>query len=221
MSGLRSILERAQSDGVAVAHFNIADFSMLKEVFEAARELMVPVIVGASESEREFLGARQIAALVHDLQEEFGFPIFLNADHTHSLRGAIEAANAGYDSIVFDLSALPVQENIRQTREAIDALKRINPEILIEGEIGDIGTGSEIHETAPDLAKGLTTPEDAKHYVDSTGVDVLAFFMRYRITYRLLMRTSHPRLICAAIAVTPSSRYRPKRGRCTSMYPRS
>ena len=58
---------------------------------------------------------------------------------------------------MFDLSALPIEENIRQTKEAIDVLKGINPSILIEGEIGDIGTGSFIHETAPDLSKGMTS----------------------------------------------------------------
>ena len=52
--------------------------------------------------------------------------------------------------------------------------KGINPAILIEGEIGDIGTGSEIHDVAPDLSKGLTSPEEAKRYVDATGVDILA-----------------------------------------------
>jgi fructose-bisphosphate aldolase, class II len=56
----------------------------------------------------------------------------------------------------------------------VDALKAINPAILVEGEIGDIGPGSEIHEEAPDLSKGFTTPEQAKQYVESTGVDVLA-----------------------------------------------
>jgi fructose/tagatose bisphosphate aldolase len=45
---------------------------------------------------------------------------------------------------------------------------------VIEGEIGDIGTGSEIHDVAPDLSKGLTAPGEAKQYVDSTGVDILA-----------------------------------------------
>jgi fructose-bisphosphate aldolase class II len=56
----------------------------------------------------------------------------------------------------------------------LKALKAINPDILVEGEIGDIGTGSEIHEAAPDLSRGLTTPEEARQYVDSTGVDTLA-----------------------------------------------
>jgi fructose-bisphosphate aldolase class II len=111
---------------------------------------------------------------VRSLREEFDFPIYLNADHTHSLASATEAAKAGFDSIVFDLSALPFEENIRQTKNAIAVLKGINPAILIEGEIGDIGTGSEIHEVAPDLAKGLTSPEEAKRYVVATGVDILA-----------------------------------------------
>jgi fructose-bisphosphate aldolase class II len=172
--GLREILEQAQKNGMAVGHFNVADLILLKAVFAAARELNVPVIVGASEGEREFMGVRQIAALVRSLREEFDSPIFLNADHTHSLAKAIEAARAGFDSIVFDLSALPFEENLRQTKEAVEALKKINPNILVEGEIGDIGTGSEIHEQALDLSKGLTNPGEAKEFVQSTGIDILA-----------------------------------------------
>ncbi|MGC1257190.1 MAG: class II fructose-bisphosphate aldolase, partial [Candidatus Acidiferrales bacterium] len=101
-------------------------------------------------------------------------PIFLNADHTHSLAKGLDVAKAGFDSIVFDMSALPVDENIRQTKQAVEALKAIHPSMLVEGEIGDIGTGSEIHEQAPDLSKGLSTPEEAKHFVESTRVDILA-----------------------------------------------
>jgi fructose-bisphosphate aldolase class II len=174
MHNLRDVLEQAQTNGVAVGHFNVSDFVLLKAVFSSARELKVPVIVGASEGERAFVGTRQLAALVHSLRDEFDYPIFLNADHTHSLEKAVEAAKAGFDSIVFDLSALPIEENVRQTKAAVETLKAINPAILIEGEIGDIGTGSEIHDKAPDLSKGLTSPEEAKHYVEATGIDILA-----------------------------------------------
>jgi fructose-bisphosphate aldolase, class II len=171
---LWDLLQEAQRSGVAVGHFNVSDLVLLKAVFTAARELRVPVLVGLSEGEREFVGVRQIAALVRTLREEFDFPIFLNADHTHSLGKAVEAAKAGFDSIVFDVSALPFEENVRQTKRAVEALKAINPSLLVEGEIGDIGTGSEIHESSPDLSKGLSTPEEAKHFVESTGVDILA-----------------------------------------------
>jgi fructose-bisphosphate aldolase, class II len=147
---------------------------LLKAVFAAAQELRVPVLVGASEGERDFLGVRQTALLVRSLREEFDFPIFLNADHTHTLGKAIEAAKAGFDSVVFDASALPFEQNIRLTKEAVEALKSINPAILVEGEIGDIGTGSEIHEKAPDLSKGLINPVEAKQFVEATRIDILA-----------------------------------------------
>ena len=174
MHDIRNVLELARKDGVAVGHFNVADLVLLKAVFSSAQELQVPVLVGASEGEREFMGVRQIVALVRSLREEFDFPVFLNADHTHTLEKAIEAAKAGFDTVVFDASALPFEQNVRRTKEAVEALKTINPAILVEGEIGNIGTGSEIHEIAPDLSKYLTTPTEAKQFVEFTGVDVLA-----------------------------------------------
>src|SRR5579871_3909883 len=142
MKNLIEVVQDAGRNCVAVGHFNIADLVLLKGIFEAARELNVPVIVGASEGEREFAGTRQLACAVRSLREEFDFPIFLNADHTHSLPKALEAVHAGFDSVVFDLSALPLAENAKQTREAVEALKSVNPAVVVEGEIGDIGSGS-------------------------------------------------------------------------------
>lgn len=171
---LKSVLENTESNGMAIGHFNISDWILLKAVFASAQDLKVPVIVGASEGERAFLGVAQTAALVRSLREDDGFPIFLNADHTHSLDSAIAAAKAGFDSVVYDLSALPFEQNVNQTRQAVEALKSINPSILVEGEIGNIGTGSEIHKSLPDRSKELSTPEEARQFVDATGVDVLA-----------------------------------------------
>ena len=174
MHGLRDALEQSQKDRVAIGHFNVGDWVLLKAVLASGQELKVPVLAGASEGEREFIGVRQLVALVQSLRDEWGCPIFLNADHTHSLAKAVEAAKAGFDAIVFDLSALPFEQNVRQTKEAVETLKTINPAILVEGEIGDIGTGSVIREEAPDLSKGLTSPAEAKQFVESTGVDILA-----------------------------------------------
>jgi fructose-bisphosphate aldolase, class II len=175
MQTLRDALAQAQQRNVAIGHFNISDLTLLKAVFAGAQELKVPVIVGASEGERAFMGVRQIAALVESLRDEFNYPIFLNADHTHSLASAEDVARAGYNSIVFDLSALPLEENLRQTREAVVKLKSINPSMLVEGEIGDIGTGSEVRESMPTTSsRHLTTPEEAKQFIDATGIDILA-----------------------------------------------
>jgi fructose-bisphosphate aldolase class II len=174
MQKLGEILRHAQDERTAIGHFNVADLVFLKAVMGAARELNVPVLVGASEGEREFMGTRQLGAVVNSLREEFDFPIFLNADHTHSLAKAVEAAKAGFNSIVFDLSTLPLEENAKQTRAAVEALKSINPNILVEGEIGDIGSGSEIHDEAPQAAPRLTTASEARQFVQATRIDILA-----------------------------------------------
>src|SRR5262244_604838 len=115
MNILREILKDADQRRVAVGHFNFSELTVLKAVGEAALELNTAVVVGVSESEREFLGVSQAVALVKTMREE-GLRIFLNADHTHSLEKAEEAARAGFDMVVFDGSERPVEENIALTR---------------------------------------------------------------------------------------------------------
>lgn len=173
MRVLRDVLEDAGRRRVAVGHFNFSELAVLKAAAEAARELGVPVVMGVSESEREFLGVRQAAALVRSLREDGGLEIFLNADHTHSIEKAEEAARAGFDMIVFDASEKPLEENIALTRRCVEAAKAIAPGILVEGEIGYIGSGSEIHEKR-DTGIRMTEPEEAKEFVAATKVDLLS-----------------------------------------------
>ena len=171
---LRDVLTRLEKEGAALGHFNVADQVLLKAVMAAAAETKLPVFVGASEGEREFFGARQLAAIVKSLRQESALPVFLNADHTHSLEKAVEAAKAGFDAVGVDFSALPIEENVARTKETVQAIKAINPAILAEGEIGNIGTGSEIHETAQGDPRTLTKPEEARQFVEATGIDILA-----------------------------------------------
>jgi fructose-bisphosphate aldolase class II len=173
MKKLREVLEEARQKKVAIGHFNISDLTGLMAVFESARELDVPVIIGLSEGERAFMGVRMAAAAVRALRDEYDYPLFLNADHTHSLASAQEAARAGFDSVVFDRSELPFAQNVSETKEAVKELKAINPSFLVEGEIGEIGTGSEIHEDAPQRLS-LTTPGEAAEFAAATGIDILA-----------------------------------------------
>ena len=130
MRSLRDALEQSLKDGVAIGHFNVADWVLLKAVSASGQELKVPVVVGVSEGEREFIGVRQIAGLVRSLRDECDCPIFLNADHTHSLAKAVEAARAGFDAIVFDLSALPFEQNVRQTKKWSKPSKQSIPPFL-------------------------------------------------------------------------------------------
>src|SRR5580692_13080347 len=172
MTSLLEVLQQADARRIAVGHFNVSDLVTLYGVVEAAREQGLPVVVGVSEAERRFIGVPQLVAIVKSLREQGGPPIFLNADHTHSLPLALEAAKAGFDWVVCDFSALPFAENLQQTKEAVQALKALRPDILVEGEIGDIGSGSQIHDSAPH--RPLTTPDEATQFVQETAIDTLA-----------------------------------------------
>jgi fructose-bisphosphate aldolase, class II len=169
---LRDVLTQLQTEGAGLGHFNVSDQVLLKAVVAAAAETKLPVLVGASEGEREFFGAYELAAVVKSSRQESDVPTFLNADHTHSLAKAVEAANAGFDAVTIDFSALPFDQNVARTKETVEAIKAINPAILAEGEIGDIGTGSEIKETVQ--GGKLSTPEEARQFVEATGIDILA-----------------------------------------------
>jgi fructose-bisphosphate aldolase, class II len=173
MTTLRSTLQNAERERVAVGHFNFSELTVLQAVCAAARELNVPVLVGVSEGEREFVGVPQAAALVKSIRESSGQAIFLNADHTHSLKGAEQAAKAGFDMIVFDQSEQPFEKNVAETKRAVETAKSINPEIVMEGEIGYIGTSSAVLEKAPE-GIALTTPEEGRQFVEATHVDILA-----------------------------------------------
>ena len=159
---LRSLLEEAQSNGVAVGHFNVSDWILLKAVFASAQEFESPGNRRRIRRGARIYGGSSNCGLSEKPARGTKRTHFFNADHTHSLDSAIAAAKAGFDSIVYDLSALPFEENVKQTRQALEALKSINPAILVEGEIGNIGTGSEIHESMADHSKDMTTPEEAK-----------------------------------------------------------
>ena len=174
MTSLREVLERAEADKVAVGHFNFSDLVGFNAIVAAARDKSLPVMLGLSEGEREFTGVQQAVALVKAVRDEYDYPIFLNADHTHSIANAEAAAKAGFDEIIFDGSALPFEENIAQTRKAIEAIKSINPAILVEGEIGWIGASSAVLDRIPEGVGVLTTADEAKQFVDATSVDVLS-----------------------------------------------
>lgn len=174
MNSLHEALQVAASKKQAIGHFNVSEFATLSAVVSAARELQLPVIVGVSEGERKFLGVRSVAALIKNYREEFGQDVFLNADHSRSLASVEEAARAGFDLIVFDAADRPFEENTKATKAAVEAAKSINPKILVEGEIGYIGTGSEIHADAAPVTPNYTSVEDATRYMEAAGVDLLA-----------------------------------------------
>ncbi len=178
MKTLREVIHEAESNHVAVGHFNISNIEGLWAIFHAARNLNLPVIIGLSEGERDFVGVKQAVALVKSIREEFNYPIFINADHTYSFDRVKEAVDAGFDAVIFDGAKLSLDENIKITKQCVEYAKSKNPEILVEAEVGYIGTSSKILDAIPEGAsvttESFTKPEEAARFVKETGVDLFA-----------------------------------------------
>lgn len=178
MKTLKECINEAEEKKVAIGHFNISNLEILWGIFKAAQSLEVPVIIGVSEGERDFVGVKQIVALVKSLRDEFQYPIFLNADHTYSFDRVKEAIDAGFDSVIFDGAKLSFEENIKITKQCVDYARSCGREVLVEGELGFIGQSSKILDEIPEGVmldeKSLTDPAKAKEFVEATGVDMLA-----------------------------------------------
>lgn len=184
MKTLRECIKEAEEKHVAIGHFNISDSEGFWAVVTSARALNVPVIIGVSEGERDFIGVEQVAAMVKSVREKFpapngsgrNYPIFLNADHSYSFERVKEAIDAGFDSVIFDGAKLSTEENIATTKRCVEYARSVNPEIIVEAELGYIGQSSKILDAVPEGVSltNLTTPEEAKKFVEATGVDLFA-----------------------------------------------
>lgn len=178
MKTLRQCIKEAGEKGVAIGHFNISNIEALHGIYNAAKKLNLPVIIGVSEGEEAFIGLNEVAVLVKMLRERDDFPIFLNADHHASFESVKNCIDAGFDMVIIDAAKLPFEENVELTKKCVEYanLKNIErgTDVLVEAEIGYIGSGSNIKDSIPEGAGVLTKPEEAKRFVDETGIDLLA-----------------------------------------------
>lgn len=170
-----AIMKKAQKGKYAVGQFNISTDEQLRAIIEVAEDLKSPVIIGTSESEREFIGEEQVVALVETWQEKTNLSIILNADHCKSFKSVKKVIDKGYSAVHFDGSGLDFEENIKITKQVVDYAKSKNPDILVEGELGYLRGGSNIHKEKTEIKEeDLTDSKQAKEFVKRTGVDSLA-----------------------------------------------
>ena len=191
---LKETVYDAKARKVAVGHFNISNLEGLWAIFRAGQSLGVPVIIGVSEGERDFIGIPQVVALVRSIQKEFDYPIYLNADHTYSFERVKEVIDAGFDSVIFDGAKLPFEENARIAKQCVDYARASGREIMVEAELGYIGTSSKILDDIPEgvSLENLTTAEEAKRFVEETGIDFFSF--SFGNIHGMLRNVKDPRL---------------------------
>ena len=165
----KEMLDKAKAGHYAVGHFNINNLEWTKSILAVAQELNSPVIVGVSEGAGKYMtGYKTVAAMVKAMIEEMGItvPVALHLDHG-SYEGCKKCIEAGFSSIMFDGSHLPIEENIEKTKELVKLAHENG--MSIEAEVGSIGG----EEDGVIGAGEFADPEECKKIAD-LGVDFLA-----------------------------------------------
>jgi len=165
------LLEQARKGGYAVGAFNTNNLEIVQGIVEAADELESPVILQASQGAIKYAGLDYIVAIVKAASERVKVPVALHLDHGTSFEQAVQCIRAGFSAVMFDGSKHPFEDNIAKTIEVVRVARPAG--VSVEAELGKIGgTEDDIH--VSDREAMMTVPEEAKEFVQRTGVDALA-----------------------------------------------
>lgn len=165
---LRKMLRPAYEQKYAVPAFNFWTYDDAAAIIGTAAALRAPVILMASGSCVKYLGAALAADMVEKLSHRAGLPVVLHLDHAETVEECLAAAKAGFTSVMYDGSKLPVEENMENTRFVVRAAHAMG--VSVEAEIGRVGRGEE----GEDIAQVLTDAEGARDFYEATRVDALA-----------------------------------------------
>lgn len=163
---LQTILQDADEKGYAVPAFNVYNMETVMGVIQAAEEQRSPVIMQFYSRLATTGFADYLAPVILRAAEKASVPVCMHLDHGAGYEPATIALKNGATGIMVDFSALSLEENIEKTAKAVELLKSVN--VGVEGEIGHIG------KAADGVPTDYTTVEEAKKYVDGTGVSALA-----------------------------------------------
>ncbi|GAB4348566.1 MAG: class II fructose-1,6-bisphosphate aldolase [Candidatus Abyssubacteria bacterium] len=166
LSSMIPLLTKAQTGGYAVGQFNFHNIDGLLAIIRAAESKNSPVILGPI-----FLQPRAIMAMLRELAHDAQVPIAVTLDHGVSFAQALECIRAGYTDVMLDSSSLPFDDNVRETRRVVEAAHAVG--VGVEGEIGHVGMGEDYNDYSA-VSALFTKPDEARRYVEQTGVDAVA-----------------------------------------------
>ncbi len=175
----RALMERTRKHGFALGAFNLDNQETLKAVVRAAAAKNAPLIVQVSKGEVDALGHENVRDMVDNYKQELGIEIFINLDHSPSVKDAIRGIEAGYEFIHIDISQAnkeaSLEEIINGTKEVVNYARLTGA--LVESEPHYFGGGSNVFKDEinyEEIRKTFSTPEGAAEFVKATGIDTFA-----------------------------------------------
>ena len=167
----REILKKAQREGYAVPAFNIHNLETIQVVVETAYELQSPVILAGTPSTIDYAGVEYLISIAETAIEKYKIPIAIHLDHFEEVDDIKKYIDLGFKSAMIDGSHLEYEENIKIVREVVEYAHKYDA--TVEAELGRLG-GQEDDLIVDEKDSKYTNPQQAKEFVDRTGIDSLA-----------------------------------------------
>ena len=171
------MFKKAYNGGYAIGAFNVNNMEIIQGITEAAIDLRAPLILQVSKGARSYAKhvylMKLIEAAVADAEQTAGFdlPIAVHLDHGDSFELCKSCIDGGFTSVMIDKSGLPIEENIKITKQVVEYAH--DHGVVVEAELGTLaGVEDEVNVSAEDSS--YTKPEDVQHFVEETGCDSLA-----------------------------------------------
>ena len=168
---LKKVLKEAEDLNMAIGAFNTHNLEMLPAIIKAAVNQRTPVIIQTGCGTANYVGHKNLVSICKSMAEEYGVDIVLHLDHAKDYDEIRKAIDAGYSSVMFDGSSLPLKDNILGTKRVVEYARKFD--VSVEAELGTVG-GTEDGIVVEQKDVQYTDPEDAVEFIRQTGIDALA-----------------------------------------------
>lgn len=175
---MKQILEEAEKGGYAIGCINTPNVETLRAVIGAAEDLNVPIIIDHAQVHDTLIPIEEIGPKMVEYAKNAKVPVCVHLDHGSDYNFVMRAIRCGFSSIMYDLSALPYEENMAKLKEFTKLAHDLD--ITVEAELGIMtSTEDDTHgdDTVWDnesIKITFTEPEQAAEFARETGVDALA-----------------------------------------------
>ncbi|NBG89288.1 class II fructose-1,6-bisphosphate aldolase [Isachenkonia alkalipeptolytica] len=167
----KELFKQAYEKGYAIGAFNVNNMEIIQGIVSAAKEEKSPLILQVSAGARKYANPIYLKKLVESAVEDTDLPIVLHLDHGEDFEICKQCIDDGFTSVMIDASHLPFEENIALTKKVVDYAHPRG--VVVEAELGKLaGIEDNISVDAKDAT--YTNPEEAREFVEKTGVDSLA-----------------------------------------------
>lgn len=173
---LKEIMQIAEEKNIAIGSFNASGLEAIEAELAAAEELDLPVIIQFAQCHEPWIPLTTIGPIMVDMAKKSSVPVCVHLDHGETLEYLETALELGFTGIMYDGSVLPYEENLSNTKKAVEMAKKYGASV--EAELGSMGKresgAGDSGAGADDDTKIYTDPDLAASFVKETGIDALA-----------------------------------------------